>query len=162
MAASFLPQIVPVLRSAVAEVRGELKEQGVKLLTAVGNIVTCPEIRAKAPALINCLIDFGNMKTANETLYAIANTTFLHYVDAASFALLFPIVHRAMKERQHDSKKNGIQIVGACVVLIEHPDVLTSYLPALLPTVHVQLVIMILCWKLKNKKINFAISNHLK
>ncbi|CAD7923578.1 unnamed protein product [Amoebophrya sp. A120] len=132
--ASFLPQIVPVLRGAVSEVRGELKEQGTKLLTRVGEIVTCPEIRTMAPALISCLLDFGNMKLANETLYKIANTTFLHYVDAASFALLFPIVHRAMKERQHDAKKNGIQIVGACVILIEHPDVLMSYLPALLPT----------------------------
>jgi hypothetical protein len=96
-------------------------------------MVTCPEIRAISGKIINCLTDFGNMKQATETLYLMANTTFLNYVDAASFALLFPIVCRAMKERQHDSKKNGLQILGACVVLIEDPQILVPYLNVLLP-----------------------------
>ena len=39
-------------------------------------------------------------------------------MDAASFALLWPIVERAMKERQNDAKKNGLMIIGAAVLLI--------------------------------------------
>lgn len=124
---------MPILRSAVSEVRGEIKEAATKLLRDIGKIVKCQEIINLSDVIINCLVDFGNLKLATDTLYKIANTTFLNYVDAASFALLFPIVMRAMKERAHESRKNGIMIVGACVVLIEDPAILHAYLPQLLP-----------------------------
>ena len=95
--------------------------------------MTCAEIRQLSDKILACLVNFGNMKLAQETLYLIANTTFLSYVDAASFALLFPIVERAMKERQFESKKNGIMIVGAAVVLIADPEILKGYLSSLMP-----------------------------
>lgn len=126
--------MVNLLVECSKEVRAEIKTTSAKLLEKIGQLVTCTEVRGLADKIVNCLKNFGNMKLATETLYAIANTTFLSYVDAASFALLFPLVSRAMKETNFDSKKNGIMIVGAAVVLIEEASILDSYLPLLLPT----------------------------
>jgi len=128
-----LVRIVKILCACCKEVRAEIKDTATKLMKSVGGMVRCAEIRSVADKIVSCLVNFGNMKQATETLYLIANTTFLSYVDAASFALIFPIVERAMKERQQDSRKNGIMITGACVTLIEDPTVLTKYLDALLP-----------------------------
>jgi hypothetical protein len=129
-----LADMVRILVECCKEPRAEIKKCSTAILQTIGEqLVTCMEIREIAPKILNCLTNFGNMNLARDTLYLMANTTFLSYVDAASFALIFPIVERAMKERQFDSKKNGIMIIGAAVVLIEDPEILTSYLPALLP-----------------------------
>ncbi|CAD7951193.1 unnamed protein product [Amoebophrya sp. A25] len=125
--------LVGTLVACSKEVRAEIKNTSAKLLEQVGQLVKCTEIKNVSDKIVNCLKNFGNMKLATETLYLIANTTFLSYVDAASFALLFPIVERAMKEKTFDAKKNGVMIVGAAVVLIENPEILESYLGSLLP-----------------------------
>mmetsp|Transcript_14837 Transcript_14837/g.36967 ORF Transcript_14837/g.36967 Transcript_14837/m.36967 type:complete len:1411 (-) Transcript_14837:1858-6090(-) len=128
-----MAHIVKILVACSKEVRAEIKNSSAKLLEQIGQLVKCTEIQALSDKIVNCLKNFGNMKLATETLYQIANTTFLSYVDAASFALLFPIVERAMKERNFDSKKNGIMIIGAAVVLIEDAEILEPYLASLLP-----------------------------
>jgi len=73
------------------------------------------------------------MQKAADALHMLANTTFMNTVDAASFALLFPVVVRAMREREHDAKKKGVQIVGASVNLIASPEFLAPYLIELVP-----------------------------
>jgi hypothetical protein len=132
--ANFLVRIVRCLCVCCKEVRADIKDLAIKLLKQVGKLVRCAEIRQIVePSILPCLCNFGNNKLATETLYLIANTTFLSYVDAASFALIFPIVERAMKERQMESRKNGIMITGACVTLIEDASILTKYLDTLIP-----------------------------
>eukprot|EP00397_Hematodinium_sp_SG-2012_P000762 GEMP01000763.1.p1 GENE.GEMP01000763.1~~GEMP01000763.1.p1 ORF type:complete len:1420 (+),score=303.17 GEMP01000763.1:231-4490(+) len=134
--ASALPMIVPVLRDCVTDMRSEVKTRAKQILTAVGKMVTCPEVRSMSEDLIGCLVDSANMKTANDMLNRLANTTFLHHVDAASFALLFPVVSRAMKERAQETQQKGVMIVGASALLIAEPTVvLPPYLPILLPLV---------------------------
>jgi len=128
-----MARFVKVLVSCSKEVRAEIKTISAQLLEQVGKLVSCEEIKKIAEKLVGCLKNFGNMKLASETLYLIANTTFMSYVDAASFALLFPIVERAMKERDFTAKKNGLMIVGAAVGLIQTTSTLEPYLPALLP-----------------------------
>lgn len=134
--ASALPRIVPVLRDCLTDMRVEVKTKAKAILTTVGKWVTCPEVRSISDDLIACLVDSANMKAANEMLNRVANMTFLHYVDAASFALLFPLVSRAMKERAQDAQQKGMMIVGASALLIAEPTViLPPYLPVLIPLV---------------------------
>lgn len=132
---SLMASLVKVLVTSCKDARKEVKEQAAKSLAHVGKMVTCNEIAAVSEKVINCLVNFGNSSLATETLYLIANTTFLSYVDAASFALLYPIAARAMKERDFSGKKNGIMIVGAAVVLIEDPLILEPYMPDFLPQI---------------------------
>lgn len=140
-----VPQMARLVQTLVAcskEVRAEIVSFSKKLLTQVGSdLVKCGEIRgAVADELIGCL---KNPAQARETLTKIVNMTFLSQIDAASFALLFPIVIRALKEKQFETKKYGLMICGSAVILLN--DAVTvlrsptggegspSYLDVLLP-----------------------------
>lgn len=131
--------LVEVLVACCKEARSEIKNVAAQLLHQVGKMVKCGEIKAISEKLVLCLVNFGNTQLATETLSVVSKTTFLSQVDAASFALLFPIAQRAMKENNFQGKKNGIMILGAAVLLIEDETILNdatghnSYLSKLLP-----------------------------
>mmetsp|Transcript_67005 Transcript_67005/g.160565 ORF Transcript_67005/g.160565 Transcript_67005/m.160565 type:complete len:1485 (+) Transcript_67005:94-4548(+) len=129
-----MPQVTKALRDAVGDARKEVKKSAEELLLHIArDMVHTPEISKLAEELIGSIVDSANMQKAAEALQKLANTTFMNTVDAGSFALLFPIVCRAIREREHESKKKGVQIVGASVHLIASPEFLAPYLDELLP-----------------------------
>jgi len=129
-----MPQVTKSLREAIGDARKEVKKAAEELLLHIAReMVTSPEIKGMADALIGSIIDSANMQKAADALHMLANTTFMNTVDAASFALLFPVVVRAMRETVHDAKKKGVQIVGASVHLIASPEFLAPYLVELVP-----------------------------
>mmetsp|Transcript_87833 Transcript_87833/g.284317 ORF Transcript_87833/g.284317 Transcript_87833/m.284317 type:complete len:1490 (+) Transcript_87833:154-4623(+) len=129
-----MPQVTKALREAVGDARKEVKKAAEELLLFIAReMVVTPEIKAMADELIGSIIDSANMQKAADALHRLANTTFMNTVDAASFALLFPVVVRAMRETVHDAKKKGVQIVGASVNLIASPEFLSPYLVELVP-----------------------------
>lgn len=136
-----MARLVQTLVACSKEVRAEITGLAKKLLASIGSsIVKCAEIKGEmAEKLIGCL---QNPALARPVLTKIVNTTFLSQIDAASFALLFPIVLRALKEKQFESKKYGLMICASAVVLLN--DAVTvlnsatggkdgSYLDTLLP-----------------------------
>eukprot|EP00929_Paragymnodinium_shiwhaense_P111913 TRINITY_DN80188_c0_g1_i1.p1 TRINITY_DN80188_c0_g1~~TRINITY_DN80188_c0_g1_i1.p1 ORF type:complete len:1479 (-),score=470.02 TRINITY_DN80188_c0_g1_i1:243-4679(-) len=129
-----MPQVTQTLRSAVGDARKDVKKAAEEFLVHIGQeMVGTPEIKGVVNELIASIIDSANMQKASEILNKLGNTTFMNTVDAASFALLFPIVSRAMKEKDHDALKKAVQIVGASVTLIQSPEFLMPYLPELIP-----------------------------
>jgi len=129
-----MPQVTTALRAAVGDARKDVKKAAEDLVAHIGrDMVESPEIRGLADDLVGCIIQSENMQRAADTLQRLGNTTFMNTVDAASFALLFPIVSRAMRENSLEAKKKGAQIVGASVNLIAAPEFLTPYLPELMP-----------------------------
>ena len=60
-------------------------------------------------------------------------TTFVNSVDAASLALVIPIIHRALRDRSSETKKKAAQITGNMVSLVTDHKELRPYLPLLLP-----------------------------
>lgn len=129
-----MPQVTKALREAVGDARKEVKKAAEDLLMHISKeMVMSPEIKGMADTLIGSIIDSANMQKAADALHKLGNTTFMNTVDAASFALLFPVVVRAMREREHDAKKKGVQIVGASVHLIASPEFLAPYLVELVP-----------------------------
>jgi len=83
--------------------------------------------------MVGSILDSANMEKAADVLHRLANKTFLNTVDSSAFALLFPIVSRAMREQAHEAKSKGVQIVGASVNLIADPLLLQPYLKELMP-----------------------------
>jgi len=129
-----MPQVTSALRTAVGDARKEVKKAAEDLLNHIAReMVISPEVKEQAEGLVASVIDSANMERAAEVLTKLGNTTFMNTVDAASFALLFPIVTRAMREASLDAKKKGVQVTGASVNLISSPEFLTPYLPELLP-----------------------------
>jgi len=129
-----MPKVMAALRDAVGDARKEVKREAEALLRHMGKeLAQNPEIAAMADDIIGSIVDSANMEKAADTLTKLANTTFLNSVDSCSFGLLFPVVTRAMRERSHDAKTRGVQIMGASVNLIVDPEFLQPYVSELLP-----------------------------
>jgi len=129
-----MPKVMSALRDAVGDPRKEVKKEAEVFIRWMSSeLAATPEIRKLAEDIVGSIIDSANMDKAIVTLQKLSNTTFMNTVDAAAFALIFPIVSRAMREQAHDSKMKGVQIVGASVNLIADPVLLEPYLEELMP-----------------------------
>ena len=125
-----LPTIIPSICEALADSHQKVQEFAKQALIQFGDVIKNPEIRDMVPSLISALVD-PNSKTL-VALNILLDTTFVHYIDAPSLALLIPIIHRGMRERSADVKRKAAQIVGNMAILTEQTD-LVPYLDTLLP-----------------------------
>lgn len=90
-------------------------------LLQVGSVIRNPEVSQLVPVLLAAIGDPNTAgKPALDTLLA---TTFVNTVDAASLALIVPVVHRALRDRSGDMKKRAARIVGNMCQLINDPKV---------------------------------------
>ncbi len=89
----------------------------------VGSVVRNAEVQALAPVLLAAIAE-PNTK-AKAALETLLTTTFVNTVDAASLALIVPVVHRGLRDRSGDAKKKAARIVGDMCELINEPKVCT-------------------------------------
>ncbi|KAI9103109.1 armadillo-type protein [Phlyctochytrium arcticum] len=125
-----LPTVIPSLVDVLGDTHAKVHESAKQALNTFGGVIKNPEIQALVPMLIAALVD-PNGKTL-PALKALLDTSFVHYIDAPSLALLVPILHRGLKERSTDIKKRAAQIMGNMATLTDPKD-LTPYLPTLMP-----------------------------
>ncbi|KAJ3329947.1 translational activator of GCN4 [Blyttiomyces sp. JEL0837] len=125
-----LPQIVPRLCEVLADTHIKVQETAKQALNHFGQVIKNPEIQEHVPVLINALVDPNN-KTL-PALSALLETSFVHYIDSPSLALIVPILQRGLGERVTDIKKKGAQIMGQMSTLTDQKD-LIPYLPTLMP-----------------------------
>ncbi|KAJ2996777.1 translational activator of GCN4, partial [Globomyces sp. JEL0801] len=125
-----LPTIVPKICDALGDSHQKVQEAARDALEQFGKVIKNPEIQELVPVLIGALVN-PNHKTQT-ALSALLDTTFVHYIDAPSLALLVPIIHRGLKERSAETKKKAAQIMGNMSSLTEPRD-LIPYLDTLLP-----------------------------
>ncbi|KAI8994402.1 armadillo-type protein [Gaertneriomyces semiglobifer] len=125
-----LPIVVPRLVDVLADTHQKVQESARHALDTFGGVIQNPEIQALVPTLISALVD-PNGKTG-VALSALLATSFVHYIDAPSLALLVPILQRGFKERGTDIKKKAAQIMGNMASLTDEKD-LIPYLEVLMP-----------------------------
>ncbi|KAL2911529.1 translational activator of GCN4 [Polyrhizophydium stewartii] len=132
-----LPMIVPSICDALTDSHQKVQEAARQALVTFGNVIKNPEIQEIVPTLIAALVDPNHQTLA--ALSALLDTTFVHYIDAPSLALLVPIIHRGMRERSADIKKRAAQIMGNMSSLTDQRD-LVPYLRTLVPALKEVLV----------------------
>ncbi|KAJ1564490.1 translational activator of GCN4, partial [Cladochytrium tenue] len=125
-----LPTIVPRLCDVLTDTHSKVQEAARNALDLFGKVIRNPEIQGLVPVLIAALVD-PNSKTL-PALTALMETSFVHYIDAPSLALIVPIIQRGLRERVTDVKKRAAQIVGQMTSLTDPKD-LIPYLSTLLP-----------------------------
>ncbi|KAG0253420.1 translational activator of GCN4 [Actinomortierella ambigua] len=132
-----LPTIIPRLSEVLTDSHTAVQDAARLALTQFGEVISNPEIQDLVPIMMAALCD-PNVKT-HPALTALLGTSFVHYIDAPSLALVMPILERGLRERATDIKKKASQIVGNMASLTDQKD-LIPYLPRLLPGVKEVLV----------------------
>ncbi|KIK38679.1 hypothetical protein CY34DRAFT_809070, partial [Suillus luteus UH-Slu-Lm8-n1] len=131
-----LPIVIPRLTGVLMDTHAQVKTAANKSLKQFGEVINNPEIQALVPTLLKALVDPA--KTTN-ALSALLKTSFMHYIDHSSLALVIPIIERGLRERGTEGKKRAAQIVGNLASLTDSKD-FVPYLSSLLPLVHLVLV----------------------
>ncbi|KAI9338101.1 armadillo-type protein [Zopfochytrium polystomum] len=125
-----LPTIVPKIVEVLTDTHIKVHETAKNALNVFGKVIRNPEIQELVPVLIAALVN-PNAKTL-PALTALIETSFVHYVDAPSLALIVPILDRGLHERATNIKQRAAQIMGQMSSLTDQKD-LVPYLTTLLP-----------------------------
>ncbi|OBZ65072.1 Translational activator GCN1 [Grifola frondosa] len=131
-----LPIVIPRLTGVLTDSHAQVRAAANKSLKQFGEVISNPEIQSLVPVFLKAMVDPA--KTPN-ALSALLKTSFTHYIDHSSLALVVPIIERGLRERGADTKRKAAQIVGNLASLTDSKD-FVPYLNRLLPMVHVVLV----------------------
>ncbi|KAJ3137204.1 translational activator of GCN4 [Physocladia obscura] len=125
-----LPTIIPRLCEVLADTHIKVQDSAKQALNSFGSVIKNPEIQELVPELLAALIDPNENTQA--ALTALLETSFVHYIDSPSLALIVPILQRGLIERVTETKKKAAQIMGQMATLTDQKD-LIPYLEILLP-----------------------------
>ncbi|KAM0793613.1 hypothetical protein ACM66B_001046 [Microbotryomycetes sp. NB124-2] len=128
--AASLPTILPRLTEVLTDTHKQVRESANASLARFGEVVTNPEIQEMTQTLLDALVD-PSRKTA-KALDTLLSTTFAHFIDSSSLALIVPILDRGLRERSADVKRKSAAIVGNMAALTEAKD-LSPYLNQVVP-----------------------------
>ncbi|KZT41926.1 ARM repeat-containing protein [Sistotremastrum suecicum HHB10207 ss-3] len=130
-----LPTIIPHLTGVLTDSHAQVRAAANKSLKQFGEVISNPEIQSMVPVLLKGLVDPEKIPNA---LTYLLKTSFMHYIDSPSLAIVVPILERGLKQRG-EPKRKAAQIVGNMASLTDTKD-FVPYLPRLMPLVHVVLV----------------------
>ncbi|THH23082.1 hypothetical protein EUX98_g8100 [Antrodiella citrinella] len=131
-----LPIVIPQLTGVLTDSHAQVRAAANKSLKQFGEVISNPEIQSLVPVFLKAMVDPA--KTPN-ALNSLIKTSFVHYIDHSSLALVVPIIERGLRERSAEIKRKAAQVVGNLASLTESKD-FVPYLKELLPLVHVVLV----------------------
>ncbi|KAI0644913.1 ARM repeat-containing protein [Trametes meyenii] len=131
-----LPIVIPRLTGVLTDSHAQVRAAANKSLKQFGEVISNPEIQALVPVFLKAMVDPA--KTPN-ALSSLLKTSFMHYIDHSSLALVIPIIERGLRERGAETKRKAAQIVGNLASLTDSKD-FVPYLSRLLPMVHIVLV----------------------
>ena len=80
-----LPVVIPRLTGVLTDSHAQVKSSANKSLKQFGEVISNPEIQALVPVFLKALVDPA--KTPN-ALSALLKTSFMHYIDLSSLALV--------------------------------------------------------------------------
>ena len=132
-----LPTVIPRLSEVLTDSHTQVRTAANKSLKQFGEVINNPEIKQLVPVLLKALID-PNTKTG-AALKGVLETSFVHYIDSPSLALVIPIIDRGLKERSATIQKDAARIVGNLAGLTDSKD-FVPYLGKLIPMVRMVLI----------------------
>eukprot|EP00002_Diphylleia_rotans_P033723 TRINITY_DN719_c0_g2_i1.p1 TRINITY_DN719_c0_g2~~TRINITY_DN719_c0_g2_i1.p1 ORF type:complete len:2625 (-),score=670.03 TRINITY_DN719_c0_g2_i1:1508-9382(-) len=132
-----LPAVVPKIVEVMVDTHPQVQEAAKEALNRIASVIQNAEVQGLVSTLIGALTE-PNIKT-KAALEALLNTSFVHRVDSPSLALIVPVLHRGLRERNSETKKRAAQIIGSMCSLSDAKD-LIPYLPMMLPTLRECLV----------------------
>lgn len=87
----------------------------------VASIIKNPEVSMLVPVLLSALASPN--QHSKEALEILLTTTFVNTIDAASLALIVPVVYKGLRDRAGDVRRRASMIVGNMSALVNEPKV---------------------------------------
>ncbi|BFZ55607.1 translational activator of GCN4 [Savitreella phatthalungensis] len=134
--AASLPIVIPRLTEVLTDSHAQVRNAGTQSLTQFGEVINNPEIQSLVPVLLKALEDPNRHTDA--AVDALLKTSFMHYIDSPSLAILVPILQRGMGERAAGVKQKSAKIFGL-LSSMTNPNDLIPHIPTLLPRLRVVL-----------------------
>ncbi len=120
-----LPTVVPRLLQSLAEPHEEVQKAGRRALKQIGDAIGNPEVHAVVDSILAALA-FPS-KYQSVALTKLINTSFVHSIDAASLALVAPILQRGLRDRDNKNKRMSAQITSSICSLVDDVADLLPY-----------------------------------
>ncbi|KAI9175822.1 translational activator of GCN4 [Blastocladiella emersonii ATCC 22665] len=125
-----LPTLVPAMLEAMSDSHLQVSKAAREAINTFASVINTPEIEVMVPMLLDAIIH-GEAKTL-PALQALSFTTFEHYLDPPSLALVAPVVLQGLTSRSADMKSTAAKILGNLTSLTMLRD-LMYYIPNLMP-----------------------------
>lgn len=115
----------------VVNISSDVSSSAKKALRSLCDTCMNPDLEPFIPQLVNCMVD---MKLIPDTVFNMASTTFVAEVDAASLAILAPVLSKGLQVTSSAAtKRQCARIVENMSKLVDQPRYLKAFLPKILP-----------------------------
>ncbi|KAF5835979.1 armadillo-type protein [Dunaliella salina] len=135
---SCLPTIVPRLSDVLNDPHPKVQAAANEALREIGSVIRNPEIMDLVPYLLSAIADPNH--ATKPALEVLLQTVFVNTIDAASLALILPVIHRGLRDRTGDTKKKAARIAGNMASLVNDPKDILPYVPMLMPELQKALI----------------------
>ncbi|EPY24867.1 hypothetical protein AGDE_12132 [Angomonas deanei] len=124
--AATLPQIMKHINSCLFDVNTAVSQAAYHALKRVAGVVSNPEIQEHVDLILNAM---RSPSTEIEpALDALLYTRYVNVVDAASLALIIPVLSRGLGgQMAHRTRPRSAQIIASMISLVGDPKALAPY-----------------------------------
>jgi hypothetical protein len=125
-----IPDLIPPLTGQVWDTKAQVSKAARSALLAVCNTNTNRDVAPTIPAVVNAICKPAE---TNKAVMDLMGTTFVVPVDAATLAILCPILARALKEKLAIHKRAACIVVSNMSKLVETPSAIAPFGSLLVP-----------------------------
>ena len=125
-----LPQIIPEVSECMKDPKKQVREIGEKAMQALCSSISNEDIVHLVPQLVSVI---SHPEESAATLDLLMETTFVATVDAATLALITPLLIKSLKERSSPMKRKAARVIDNMCRLVQNPADVAPFMPFLLP-----------------------------
>jgi elongation factor 3 len=127
---SVLTRVIPMVTAEILDIKPQVKKAAKKALKALCACCSNIDVVPLIPIVMSALED---SKNTQECVFGLASTTFVEDVDAATLAIICPILNVGLKGTNNKIKRACARIVDNMTTLVEDPRDVQGMLKELLP-----------------------------
>ena len=125
-----LPQIIPVVSECMKDPKKQVRDIGEAAMQALCSSISNEDIVHLVPQLVSVI---SHPEQSAATLDQLMETTFVATVDAATLALITPLLIKSLKERSSPMKRKAARVIDNMCRLVQNPADVAPFMPFLLP-----------------------------
>lgn len=125
-----LPQIIPEVSECMKDPKKQVREEGERAMQVLCSSISNEDIAHLVPQLVSVI---SHPEESGATLDLLMETTFVATVDAATLALITPLLIKALKERSSPMKRKAARVIDNMCRLVQNPADVAPFMPFLLP-----------------------------